>query len=360
MRWRGAAASSRSRWRTSRRAAGGSTRRAGSTATCDQVGDALDAAGVRARGDLRRVVRRPDRRRVCRAASGSRRRRSCWCRRCRRRGARRARALLPARAAAAVAAVPASRSLRMYREIAAASDGVVARRAAPRCATAGTVLTHMFSPGRMARRVHLLAPDGPAGELARVERADARRHRRGRARPRRAGAADARVPARSGRTPRRVDAARAPGHLGLITRPDGVRRHRRAVRRASARTRDSTEEARWLTSFARSRAGRARSKRCSTRRAATPRAAVVFAHPLPTAGRHDAHEGGVPGRQGAGAHRLRRPALQLPRRRPQRRRLGRRARRDGRLPGGGRLHGRRSIRASRSGRPGSRSARTSR
>ena len=46
-------------------------------------------------------------------------------------------------------------SLRMYREIAAANDGVVAGAAAG-VQHAARVLTHMFSPARMARRVSLL------------------------------------------------------------------------------------------------------------------------------------------------------------------------------------------------------------
>jgi pimeloyl-ACP methyl ester carboxylesterase len=46
-------------------------------------------------------------------------------------------------------------SLRMYREIAAASDGVLPGMAAG-ARHAINALTHMFSPARMARRVHLL------------------------------------------------------------------------------------------------------------------------------------------------------------------------------------------------------------
>jgi pimeloyl-ACP methyl ester carboxylesterase len=48
-------------------------------------------------------------------------------------------------------------SLRMYREIAAAHDGF-ARGAFAALRHAANALTHMFSPGRMARRVHMLSP----------------------------------------------------------------------------------------------------------------------------------------------------------------------------------------------------------
>ena len=58
-------------------------------------------------------------------------------------------------------------SLRMYREIAAASGGSV-RGAAAGARHAWRVLTHMFSPRRMARRVGLLAPIDFAAELPRV------------------------------------------------------------------------------------------------------------------------------------------------------------------------------------------------
>jgi pimeloyl-ACP methyl ester carboxylesterase len=58
-------------------------------------------------------------------------------------------------------------SLRMYKEIAAAVPGVLPGMAA--AARHGfTVLTHMMSPGRMARRVHLLEPVKLDRELADV------------------------------------------------------------------------------------------------------------------------------------------------------------------------------------------------
>ena len=62
------------------------------------------------------------------------------------------------------------------------------------------------------------------------------------------------------------------------------------------------------------------------------RAAVVFAHPLPTHGGTMHTKAVYQGDQGAGAHRLRRAALQLPRRRRERRRVRRRRGREGRLP----------------------------
>ena len=58
-------------------------------------------------------------------------------------------------------------SLRMYKEIAAASNGVLpGMSAAVRHAI--TALTHLFSPRRMARRVHLLGPVNLGRELQRV------------------------------------------------------------------------------------------------------------------------------------------------------------------------------------------------
>ena len=56
-------------------------------------------------------------------------------------------------------------SLRMYREIAAANDGVIAGAVAG-VRHAARVLTHMFSPARMARRVSLLANAQLAGDIA--------------------------------------------------------------------------------------------------------------------------------------------------------------------------------------------------
>jgi pimeloyl-ACP methyl ester carboxylesterase len=58
-------------------------------------------------------------------------------------------------------------SLRMYKEIAAASDGVLPGMAAA-VRHALNALTHMFSPARMARRVHLLGPVHLGRELERV------------------------------------------------------------------------------------------------------------------------------------------------------------------------------------------------
>jgi 3-oxoadipate enol-lactonase len=59
-------------------------------------------------------------------------------------------------------------SARMYREIAAANGGGFAG-AVPAVRHAWTAMTHMFSPGRMARRVHLLAGLDLRRELAGVE-----------------------------------------------------------------------------------------------------------------------------------------------------------------------------------------------
>ena len=158
------------------------------------------------------------------------------------------------------------------------------------------------------------------------------------------------------------------GHLGLVTRPERVCRRRRGVCRdlrvgeteaglktAATWQGDGLAE---LDSRDSGRGGTARVPDRSAEGDAARRGRVRA--PAADRGRHDAHEGRVSERQGAGRHRLRRAALQLPRRRPQRRRLGRGARRDGRLPRRGRLHGRARIRASSCGPPGFRSAPTSR
>ena len=63
------------------------------------------------------------------------------------------------------------------------------------------------------------------------------------------------------------------------------------------------------------RARRGRSRRCIDQPAGALRAAVVFAHPQPTHGGTMHTKVGLPGREGADAHRLRGAALQLPRRR---------------------------------------------
>ena len=108
-------------------------------------------------------------------------------------------------------------SLRMYREIAAAAGGLVPG-AMIGLRQAARVLTHMFSPGRMSRRVHLLKGVALERELRRVHvptlviTGD--------------GALDAVVPVQE--TQRyaaiwphaRVVTIERTGHLGSITRPD--------------------------------------------------------------------------------------------------------------------------------------------
>ena len=107
-------------------------------------------------------------------------------------------------------------SLRMYKEIAAATDGVLPGMAAA-ARHALNALTHMFSPARMARRVHLLGPVNLGRELERVTAptlvvtGD--------------DSLDRVVPTRLTHEYLRIwpDAQRATiertGHLGLITRP---------------------------------------------------------------------------------------------------------------------------------------------
>jgi pimeloyl-ACP methyl ester carboxylesterase len=108
-------------------------------------------------------------------------------------------------------------SLRMYREIAAATPGRMAGAAAA-LQHAWTALTHIFSPGRMARRVHLLANLDLHAELAQVDVATL--IVTGEAGLERV------VPVRLTRQyldlwPRaRVVTIERTGHLGLITRPE--------------------------------------------------------------------------------------------------------------------------------------------
>jgi pimeloyl-ACP methyl ester carboxylesterase len=59
-------------------------------------------------------------------------------------------------------------SIRMYREIAAATPGVVPGVVAA-VRHAVNALTHMFSPGRMARRVHMLETVNLSAGLDRVD-----------------------------------------------------------------------------------------------------------------------------------------------------------------------------------------------
>jgi pimeloyl-ACP methyl ester carboxylesterase len=107
-------------------------------------------------------------------------------------------------------------SLRMYREIAAARPGLLpgVREAARH---GGNVLRHMFSPGRMARRVHLLAGAGRLdlsniGVPTLVLTGDPE--------------LDLVVPVRATREylklipHARIERVERTGHLGLITRPD--------------------------------------------------------------------------------------------------------------------------------------------
>ncbi len=90
------------------------------------------------------------------------------------------------------------------------------------------------------------------------------------------------------------------------------------------------------------------------------RAAVVFAHPHTGVRRHDAHQGGVSGGEGAEPDRLRGAALQLPRRRRERRQLQRTAPARWTISAPRSISCTRSIRTRRSGRPACRSARGSR
>ena len=181
----GAAASSRSRWPTSRRAA--ALRRArGFDCYVEQVARRDGRRGRRARGDLRRVVRRADRRRVRRPSSRARRPRWCSSRRCRRRGARRARAASTCARRGCCRRCSASPRCGCIARSPRRHDGVTQGLTA--AARHGlNVLTHMFSPSRMARRVRLLAmPCDLARELGASARCRRSSSPASRARPRRA------------------------------------------------------------------------------------------------------------------------------------------------------------------------------
>ncbi len=108
-------------------------------------------------------------------------------------------------------------SVRMYREIAAANTGVMAGVGAA-VRHAWTAVTHLFSPGRMARRVHLLAGMELREELARVDAATLIVTGE--------DGLDRVVPVRLTREyldiwpQARVVTVERTGHLGLITRPD--------------------------------------------------------------------------------------------------------------------------------------------
>ncbi|MBI3050759.1 MAG: alpha/beta hydrolase [Acidobacteria bacterium] len=108
-------------------------------------------------------------------------------------------------------------SLRMYPEIAAASGGFV-RGLAAGLRPAWRVLTHMFSPRRMARRVGLLAEVDVAAELRRVTQPTLVITGE--------SALDRVVPVHATReyaklwSDVRFETIARTGHLGLITRPD--------------------------------------------------------------------------------------------------------------------------------------------
>ena len=176
----------------------------------------------------------------------------------------------------------------------------------------------------MARRVRLLDGNKLEAELTQVSRARAHRHRGSRARSRRAGALT-RDYLRLWPHARRATIARS-GHLGCITQAeefaDLVARFADGHRRDHTIRGDAS-----LAETVREIPGRGRSAgsaaRPAGRRAARSRRLRA---PVADQRRHDAHEGRVPGGQGADANRLRRAEVQLPRRRPQRRDMGQRSR----------------------------------
>ena len=170
-------------------------------------------------------------------------------------------------------------SLRMYREIAAAGDGFASGVSAA-LRHGARVVTHMFSPSRMARRLRMLEAIDLREELTRVTAAGFRR-------PTLIvtgdPALDNVVPVAATHEYLRlwphatITTIVRTGHLGLITRPSAfadivVPFAEHAV--LSSKAVSSKNDPRphyesWLSRFARSRGPSARSKRCSTRPSAS-------------------------------------------------------------------------------------------
>ena len=210
-----------------------------------------------------------------------------------------------------------------YGEIAAANDTWWSGMTAA-CGAGINVLRHMFHPGRMARRVHLLSSVLALSGRG-TDRCGARRasntyvggHRR-----RVAGTRDAAVASRVNTW--RSGRMRAPRRLrGQDTWDSSlVRANSPHSCRGSHLTHDC------LTSSEKSHGPAGPLEVQIEKPAGDVRAAVVFAHPLPTHGGTMHTKVVFQGDKGAGANRVRGAALQLPRRWSQRRRVGRRARRD--------------------------------
>ena len=137
---------------------------------------------------------------------------------------------------------------------------------------------------------------------------------------------------------RHVDAART-GHLGLITRPAEFADVVTSFLDQSAQRRNrpggvlADPLVREIPGAGWSARGAVRQARRRTARRGGLRASAA------DAGRHHAHQGGVPVGQGPGRHRVRGAAVQLPRRGHERGRLGQRPRGAGRLPRRRGLHG---------------------
>ena len=208
----------------------------------------------------------------------------------------------------------------------------------------------------------------PHGGLSRRRparpRAGAGHHRR--AGPRSHGAGPAHAALRG--LPARHRARRARSHRphGHGDAPGRVRVHGLLVRRAHrAESRHGRALHGWLDRWRRFRCTTfvdppAGSRRCSTSRACRAPLAAARRRRVrasaPAAGRDDAHQGGVPGDQGAGGHRLRGAAVQLPRRRRQRRAPGTRAAASAKTSAPASTSWPRAIRAASCGRPASPSA----
>ena len=162
--------------------------------------------------------------------------------------------------------------------------------------------------------------------------ADAGHHRRGRPRPRRPAGGHAPLRRRRFRGARVRDDSSAPDTSAC------------SRSRTVSPTSSATSSMPTITDLDRpGRPPRSAARSAGRRRPAAAtgavRAAVVFAHPHPQFGGTMHTKAVYPGREGAGADRLRGAALQFPRRRPQRGRVRPGRGREGRLPGGARLHG---------------------
>ena len=230
--------------------------RSGSTTSSDQLDDVLDAGRTRARGALRRVVRRPHRAALRGDASRAGRARWSWSRRRRPAGCRtsgssatsrgpgcRCRRFVADGADAALAGDP-----RRAADVAGAAGVLRAPRRAGACAAPMRPAADGARASRLQQAHRLRAPTARASRRRRWS-SPARRARPASSRPSRRGDY---VAADSGRAATRRWSA--PATSACVTQPDAVRRHRAATSSMPQPFTDLIGPA------------RAASKRCSTSR----------------------------------------------------------------------------------------------